>query len=478
MALLDYQSFYLVGIKGVALAALAQCLLDAGKKVTGSDVAEDFVTKQVLESRRIEINVGFDTNSITSTQSEVVIYTAAHQGPQNPQVLAAVAKGLPVFSHAQALAELFDQKQGLAVCGVGGKSTTSAMIAWVLELIGHHPSFAVGVGGIAGLDNTGSWSQTSNFFVAEADEYVTDPSAPARGEKITPRFSYLHPLVTVCTNLQFDHPDVYRDFEHTKSVFATFFQQIKAGGSLIINADDQPLVTLAENIKETLAEVKVLSFGRSELANCRLLEYRSAEGTIAAKFRLLELDYQLTLHIPGEFNVFNALAAITAVSTLGVEPQAAANALASFKSTMRRTEYIGQKQGVTYYDDYAHHPHEIEKVIASFREWYPRAKLVIAFQAHTFSRTKALFKEFVTSFKGADEVLMIDIFASAREAADESISSATLCEAIADQFPLIKAQNLGTLDELTQYCQTQLKAGDVCVTVGAGNIYELHERLS
>jgi UDP-N-acetylmuramate--alanine ligase len=212
--LLDYHRFYLVGIKGVAMTALANCLHDAGKQIRGSDVAEDFVTLNQLQAINCPIDTSFEPNLIN--QSECVIYTAAHQGPQNPQVVAARAAGIPTFSHAEALGFLFNQKKGLAVCGVGGKSTTSAMITWIMchttTPTTDQPSYAIGVGKIPGLAKTGQWQADNAYFVAEADEYVTDPHATTRGEKITPRFSYLRPFITVCTNLRYDHPDVYKNF--------------------------------------------------------------------------------------------------------------------------------------------------------------------------------------------------------------------------------------------------------------------------
>ncbi len=459
--MIDHSSFYLVGIKGVALTALAQCLLDAGKQVRGSDVAEDFVTKDILAKRGIEIDSGFESEIPAAT--DCVIYTAAHQGQFNPQVQQAQAKGIPIMSHAEALGELFNEKKGIAVCGVGGKSTTSAMIAWILEKTGQQPSFAIGVGNIPGLEKTGQWSAQSEYFVAEADEYVIDPSAPSRGEEITPRFSFLKPYITVCTNLKFDHPDVYRNFEHTKQVYQTFFDQIKDSGWLITNVDDQ----IAHSPQG-------FTFGESEQADFQLVGYESNEGVTQGAFTFKGETHTLQLQIPGKFNLMNALAALAAIQAIGIDVNQASESLKSFKSTMRRSEFIGEKNGVKYYDDYAHHPNEVKSVIKAFKEWFPNQKLVVAFQSHTFSRTKALFDDFVDAFVDADEVVMIDIFASAREAFDSSMTSDMLCSAIQGKYPKIKASNVKTIENLTEYLKTNLKSGDVCLTVGAGNIYQVH----
>lgn len=472
--ILSFTHFYLVGIKGVAMTALAQCLLDAGKNVTGSDVTEDFVTAPLLHKHHIKIDTGF-TNPIPES-TDCVIYSAAHQGQYNPQVQTALNQGLPLFSHAEALASLFNQKHGIAVCGVGGKSTTSAMITWILEKTGRSPAFAIGVGNIPGLDKTGALPATSTIFVAEADEYVTDPSAPGKGEPITPRFSFLKPFVTVCTNLKFDHPDVYTDFDHTQRVFADFFSQIKKDGTLVVNADDESLMTLA--IQATSQpSLSLLTFGESDQADFQLQDIHSSEGVTRATVTYEGDSVALQLSIPGTYNLRNAVAAMAACAVINVPLTESAQALADFHSTLRRAEYKGEKQGAKIYDDYAHHPDEVKQVIQAFKEWYPDARLVVAFQSHTFSRTKALLDEFVTAFGQADEVVMIDIFASAREKADSTITSTLLCQAISERFPTVTAHNFKTLPALATHLQHTLKPGDICLTVGAGDIYQVFDLL-
>ena len=472
MKLNNWTNFYLVGIKGVAMTAMAECLLDLGKKVRGSDVAESFVTETQLRALQIKIDQGFADELPNETQC--VIYTAAHQADQNPQVQAAIKQNIPVLSHAEALGEIFNEYQGIAVSGVGGKSTTSAMIAWILSQCKKHPAYAVGVGTIIGLSRTGAVPEDAEFFVAEADEYVTDPAAPQKGEEITPRFHFLKPLVTVCTNLRFDHPDVYKDFDHTKKVFFEFFHQIKPGGTLIYNQADQELFS------KWKGEATPLTFGTTPHADLSIdlktLKFQPGETEAVIKNKKGE-EWTLKLGLPGAFNLENALAAILAVQAVGVPIDQAVEALQDFNSTLRRCQDLGEVRGVQYYDDYAHHPHEVAKVIHAFKEWYPDQKLVVAFQSHTYSRTKALFDEFVESFAEAEEVAMIDIFASAREAADESVSSDLLCEAIAKKFPKIPAVNYHTLLKLAEHLRA-LPPGTVCLTLGAGDIYKVHEMIN
>lgn len=473
MAFLEYHSYHLVGIKGVALTALAQCLLDAGKTVTGSDVAENFVTHGILERLPLSLQTGFDQALPAGT--ECVIYTAAHGGNTNPQVVLAQQQQIPVLSHAQALGELFNQKQGIAVCGVGGKSTTSAMIAWILENTGHNPSFAIGVGNIPGLNKTGKWNPESATFVAEADEYAEQPkpqdTASQADWKLVPRFHYMHPLVTVCTNLKYDHPDVYANFEETQVVYQAFFAQMKPEGTLICNATDLAL------IKNLAPASNAISFGEGETADFKLTNYQASTGTTTATFTHENQEFTLQLKIPGKFNVFNALAAIAASVLAGVTIPDAVIALENFHSTMRRFEFIGEKKGVTYYDDYAHHPHEVAQAIQALREWYPQQRNVIMFQSHTYSRTKELLDEFVAAFKNTTDVVMIDIFPSARESFDPSITSDIVCDKIKAAYPQVHATNVKTLEALAEYCKTQLHPGDVVLTLGAGDIYRVHDML-
>ena len=468
--ILDFQHFHLVGIKGVAMTSLAQMLLDAGKMVTGSDVSEDFVTEEILDRLPIKIT---DLSQDLPADIDCVVYTAAHQGPSNRQVKLAQDKKIPCYSQAEALGEFFNRQEGIAVCGVGGKSTVSAMIAFILNQnvesrewkVG--ASFSVGVGNIPGLNKTGQWSEQSKYFVAEADEYVIDPQA-----KIPiPRFSFLQPKITVCTNLKFDHPDVYADFAATKQVYTKFFSQIKTGGSLIINADDV-------NLTKIKTKTKKISYGEISSADYRLLNYRAEAGKTISHFTYRREEYELVLSVPGIYNVKNALAAIAASQVAGVKMADSIKALSGFTGTKRRFEFIGEKDGLKFYDDYAHHPDEITAVIQALNDWYPRGKKYIAFQSHTFSRTKQLFSEFVASFAAADRVLMIDIFPSAREKADSTVSSDLLCQAIRAKYPQTQAENLGSIQNLAKFIKQNLRSGDILLTVGAGDIYEVHDFLA
>jgi len=465
-----YKTFYLVGIKGVAMTSLAQILIDLDKTVLGCDVSEAFVTQAILNDLSITCDEGF-THNIPETV-DCVIYTAAHQGAQNPIVKEATKKGLPTYSQAEALGHVFNAKKGIAVCGVGGKSTTSAMLTWILSELSLKPSYSVGVGSIVGLPRTGVWNTQSDFFVAEADEYVTNPQEVQNGAQPEPRFSYLQPYCTVCTNLAYDHPDVYSDFSVTKKAFMAFFSQIKAGGILILNHKDLPELELP-------TDTEVKTFGSA--GDCDYLyvyeESESNEGITKATLIIDQKRYQLTLKVPGRYNVENAVAAIAACDSVGIDIQDALKALETFASTQRRFEFKGEKNEILFYDDYAHHPSELSAVIRAAKSWYKNKQLYIAFQPHTYSRTKSLLDDFATVLSSTTHLILLDIFASARESLDETVSSSILAEEISNQGYTENIPVLPNYSALAEYISDQIPKGSVCITLGAGDIYKVHELL-
>lgn len=470
---LTYQNYYLVGLKGVAQTSLAQCLRDAQKHIAGADVAEVFVTQPILDTLHITCDIGFSHELPKDT--DCVVFSAAHGADENPLVVQAKTKNIPLFSQAEALAALFNQKKGIAVCGVGGKSTISAMISWIFEKTNQKPSFSVGVGEIIGLGKTGAWNEASEYFIAEADDYVINPTGVQRGEKMIPRFSFLKPFITVATTISYDHPDVYTSFDHTKQVFADFFNTLPSDGLLISNENNNQ--TIDSMRQQHQLSMQPLWYGFDEENNAHISYVKVVDGVA---YVTASIDGQIVVwssNIPGRFNLVNGLAALLVAKRCGIDLDHAAWALTKFASTKRRFELVGVKQGITYYDDYAHHPSEVAAVIAAMDEWFPGKRVVFAFQSHTYSRTRELFDEFVSAFGKAKEVVMIDIFASAREKDDSSMSSDVLCAAIEKAYPEVSAQNFHTIENLAQYLKNSLKSGDICITVGAGDIYEVHEQL-
>lgn len=473
----QFHHFYLMGLKGVAMTSLAQLLLDWHKQVSGCDVADEFVTQKLLNKLQIKVDQGF----IHQLPQDVdcVIYTEAHGGVKNPIVLQAQEKKIAIFSQAEALSYFFNQKKGVAVCGVGGKTTVSSMITWILVKNNLQPSFSVGVGEILGLPNTGSWNHESDIFVAEADEYMMNNSNNDEQSSLIPRFSFLNPVITVCTNLEYDHPDVYHSLHHTQQVFTQFFLQTQTNGSLIFNQDCQHLAEVYGQISAQLQQhqikLKTFTAQNEDKADAILLNSQIINQINQAEVLIDGEKYTLTLKLPGRFNLLNALAATLACQELGVSINDCLKALQTFQGTQRRFEFIGDKKGVLYYDDYAHHPSEIEQTIKALNQWHPNKRKVIVFQPHTYSRTKEMQDEFAQALAVADEVILLDIFPSARENYDPNISSDMLVAKINQSNQTKKVANLKTIESLADYCHNQLHSGDVLLTMGAGDIYQVHE---
>lgn len=444
-ALLSYRHAHLVGIKGVAMTSLALCLQDAGLSVVGSDVPESFVTEDILKSRKFHVFHNFSPENI-QPPIDVVVYTGAHQGKNNPEVKEAVRLGIPVMSHAEALGSIMTGKRVISVCGTGGKSTTTAMIAWTLECAGLHPSFAVGVGNVPNLGTPGRYIAESQWFIAEADEYAVDPTSDHR-----PRFIYQHPEVIVCTNLKYDHPDIYPSFEKMKDTFLAFFDSLPSGGLLVINGDDEELVALCKLVREGIEIVGVVESD------------------------LLEGNYSTSLSVPGDHNKRNAAAAYAVAQKIGIKSDIAKEALSSFSGTMRRFEYKGIVHGAKWYDDYAHTPDEIKSTLTTMAELFPDKHIIAIFQPHTFSRTKSLFNGFSQAFDAAHDVILLDIFASAREEKDSKVSSDLLKEAIASTSLNIHVKNMKTIERSAEYVLNILHDDCVVITLGAGDVYKIFD---
>lgn len=320
---------YFVGIKGVALSALAEVLHDNGWQIKGSDVAEDFITKPIIDRLAVQVE---DFSAEIPGDTNLVVYTGAHSGSTHPQVVSAQGRGIRCLTHAEALAEWFNQKEGVAVCGVGGKSTISAMIAWVLEQAGWNPSFAVGVGDIIGLHRAGKWG-SGHHFVAEADEYATDPGSVKNGLPLIPRFLYLTPKLTVITHIVYDHPDVYRDFEQTKTVFTNWIAT--TGATLITHESNRGIIA------DKLPQASVLYYGEGEQVDVQILDPHVVPGQSTAKLLYAGQTHTLRLGIPGAYNLQNAAGAFLACVQLGVPADTVLSALSTFQSTSRRFEFKG-----------------------------------------------------------------------------------------------------------------------------------------
>ena len=462
--ILEAKHIHFTGIKGVGMTALALCARDLGIKVTGSDTDEVFVTDDTLARRGLTWLNGFSTDHLNQ-RPDLVVFTGAHGGFDNPEVVEAKRLGIPVLSHAEALGELTRGKDIITVAGVGGKTTIASMVATLLDSAGRHPSFSVGVANIMALGTPGRYDKEGKQFVTEADEYAISPGIDNR-----PRFTFQNPKVLIIPNLEHDHPDVYSTFEDTKRVFLEFTDKVPSDGLLVACIDNKNVRELIKNTK-----VPVQTYGFSEDADWKIesvvIKNEKAHTTLLHS----SVVYKFSLNVPGRFNVLNATATIMAVEFLGLTQKELSQGIEAYTGCRRRIEKVLEKDGVTYYDDYAHHPSEIRAVLSALRDWYPDRRLVAVFQPHTYSRTKVLFEEFAQSFGNANKVAIMDIYASAREEKDLSVDSETLSTEAKKYHNNVQYTDghEKTLEFLTQNTQN----GDVIVTLGAGDIFHLYDEL-
>ena len=456
---------HFVGIKGVGMTALAIYAKEKGYFVTGSDVDEEFVTDFMLNKFKIPVASGFEKFD-KNFHPDLAIVTGAHGGMTNPEAISLSLAGVEVITHGQALGRFMKGTLGISVAGVGGKTTVSAMAATVLTQAGLQPSYAVGVGSINPLGQPGHYGQ-SKYFIVEADEYASCPKTD-----LTPRFLYQEPTIEIITNIEYDHPDLYKTFEDTKTAFTSFINKLPQNdGLLIINKDNA-------NNNKMLASIarKFITYGFSGDADYQIERIRFSEGQtyFTVKNGNLKLG-DFTIKTPGKFNALNALSVIILGIQLGIPVARLQRLVPEFLGTKRRFEFIGEKNCIKLYDDYAHHPNEIQMTLMAIRQWFPKTKIICIFQPHTYSRTKALLPQFARSFGFADRAFILPIFSSAREVEDLSINSSILTCEISKFHPQTTyvSNNNILLDSLGK----ELDNNSLIITMGAGDIYKLDDQI-
>lgn len=465
------KKIHFLGIKGVGMTPLAIIAKEAGFEISGCDLDEKFITDEPLEKANIKPLVGFSEDHLASC--DLLITTGAHGGFENIEVIRARQLGIPVWTQGQAVGKFMDGEllkkffQGISVAGSHGKTTVTAMIATVLKVNRLDPTFLVGTGNVPSLGSSGHFGK-GKCFVAEADEYATEPKYDK-----TPKFLWQHPQVGVITNIEFDHPDLYSSLSQIRSAFLSFANGINNQGTLVVCLDDDEAAKMLNDYKK-----KNITYGFSKNADFYIerisVEPEKTFFWIATKGTLLG---EFSINVPGEHNALNALATIVTCLELGISLDKIKSGLASFKGTKRRFEFVGiTKSGAVLYDDYAHHPTEIRKTLETFRKIFPDKKIVCIFQPHTYSRTKSLFEQFITSFKIANNLIITDIFSSSREIVDNTISSKILIDNISRiQKDVLYLPEFA--DVVKYFDQKEFGKDYIIITMGAGDIYKIGKEL-
>jgi UDP-N-acetylmuramate--alanine ligase len=412
---------HFVGIGGIGISAIARMMLLEGKVVTGSDTTSSLVTEE-LEKLGVRVAIGHRAENI-STETDLIIYTIAAPN-DNPELLEGKNRGIELITYPEALGLLSQEKYTIAVSGTHGKTTTTAMLAKVLVDAGKEPTVIVG---------SFLKDQKSNFiagtgpFVVEACEYKKS-------------FLNLSPKILIITNIDLDHLDYYKDLEDIQSAFRELVEKVPTDGLVVTDVTHPNILRILANVK-----TKVIDYTKEEK--------------------------NLNLSLPGAHNIANAQAVISVSSFYGLSKETTKESLKNFSGTWRRFDYKGiTKEGALVYDDYAHHPKEVEATILGFREKFPNKKLTILFQPHLFSRTKHHLDDFAEVLKKADSVLVLPIYA-AREKDPGDITSVDLVKKIGERSLFIKDKEESIL------ALKNLEEGDVLVTMGAGDVYTVGETL-
>ena len=445
---------HFIGIGGSGLSAIARLLLESGYTVSGSDrVLTPFADD--VRKAGATVYVGHHPRNLTDVDW---IVRSSAVTDDNPEVEAAQRTGIPVYKRADFLGRLMEDKTGIAIAGTHGKTTTTAMTAWVLTKLDRDPSFIVGsvVNGLGVNAHAG----TGHTFVIEADEYDY-------------MFLGLKPRIAVVTSIEHDHPDLFPTLESAYRAFEKFVDLLPEEGTLIVCAEDTGAAALIPHVRK--AGRNVISYGvQSDMTiNTPLwVQAQDVKPNARGGFDFTAITnlsnktsgaVKVSLQVPGQHNVRNALAVLAIVSVLGLSRRKAVQALKDFTGTSRRFELRGEVNGIRIFDDYAHHPTEIRATLAGARARFPRARLWAVWQPHTYSRTKTLFLEFARAFKDADQVIVTEVYA-AREPIEEFTSAE-----IVSTMPHLSARYIETLPEVTAYLLKNLEPGDVVLVLSAGD---------
>jgi len=452
---------HFVGVGGSGMSGIAEVLANLGFTVSGSDLAESAVTRR-LSAQGVQVRIGHTAGNAAGADA-VVVSTAVRA--DNPEVVAAREKKVPVVPRAQMLAELMRLKQGIAIAGTHGKTTTTSLVASILAEGGLDPTFVIG--GRLNAAGANARLGSGDFIVAEADE--SDAS-----------FLFLNPVVSVVTNIDADHMETYgHDFGRLKGAFVDFLQRLPFYGVAVLCADDA-------NVREILPQVakQIVTYGLDPSANVRAENVVAADGRM--QFDCVRVNgsisrFPVTLNLPGMHNVLNALAAVAVATEVGVSDAAIAKALAEFKGVGRRFQRYGEIAcpsggSFTLVDDYGHHPAEMAATLAAARGAFPGRRLVLAFQPHRYTRTRDCFEDFVKVLNGVDVLLLAEVYA-AGEAPIVAADGRSLARAVrvAGKVEPVFVEDIAGMP---QAVLDIVRDGDVVLTMGAGSIGGVPSKLA
>ncbi|NGQ94329.1 UDP-N-acetylmuramate--L-alanine ligase [Brevibacillus sp. SYP-B805] len=455
------QHVHFVGIGGYGMSAIARVVIDLGLKVTGSDVAANELTKK-LEARGAIVYQGHDASHVNG--ADLVVYSTSIP-KENPEIREAIARGIPLLHRSQMLARILNERRGVAVAGAHGKTTTTSMIAHVMEECGVDPTYIIG----GELMNAGTNAKAgkSDYVIAEADE--SDGS-----------FLEYRPAIEIITNIEPDHLEHFGgDFANLKKAYAEFLSHLKEDGKAVLCLDDEHVRQLIPQVNRTVVTYAITP-EFAEKADYKALHIELGDRKTSCEvWHRNERLGELVLHVPGIHNVANALAAIIVCLDAGVPFGRIADALSTFRGAKRRFQIVGEARNILVVDDYAHHPTEIMATLKGARACNRR--VIAVFQPQRYTRTFFLMEEFSKAFAEADEVIVTDIYSPAGETKIDGVSAEVLVEKIrSNSHP--RARYIPTKEQVQEHLMNEMRPGDLVLTMGAGDIwksaYWLAERLA
>jgi UDP-N-acetylmuramate--alanine ligase len=445
------EHIHFIGIGGSGLSAIARLLLEMGVTVSGSDRADSpFLSG--LRQLGANIVIGHHPHNIAGA-SRVVRSSAISN--DNPEVIAAQETGIPVLKRSDFLGTIMEGKYGIAIAGTHGKTTTSAMFAWVLNVLKQDPTFIVG--GVLNNLGVNAHAGKGDHFIVEADEYDR-------------MFLGLKPMLEIITNVEHDHPDCYPTPESFYKAFEQFVDLLPRGGNLIVYGQDSGTKNLISYARKN--QIQTMSYGiQDDLNQVPDPDFHAKATNLSSianrgySFDAIvgQQTCRVNLQVPGLHNVLNSLAVLAGISILGLSLENAALALGEFQGTARRFEILGEPMGITLINDYAHHPTEIRATLAAARSRYPGRKIWAVWQPHTYSRTKLLQDEFGRSFYDADCVIVTEIFAAREPAQDYSSSQ------VVKGMRNVQVEFIADLSDASNYLIDHLNIGDVLLVLSAGD---------
>jgi UDP-N-acetylmuramate--alanine ligase len=457
---------HLVGIKGTGMTALAEVLSARGARLTGSDTVEKFYTDEILSKLGIPVSEGFEASHVP-VDAGLVVHSAAYSQSDNPELIAAARRGIPMVTYPEALGILSKGMDSSAVSGVHGKSTTTALCGVILKAWDFPATVIVGTE-VPAFDGRSALVRGDEYLVAETCEYRR-------------HFLNFRARRIAITSVDSDHLDYFRDLEDILDAFGAFGGTLPVGGTLVYCADDSGACAAAARIRKTRKDLGFIPYGRNAEGDFRI--ERLSPGPGETRFSLKGLRRELSLRVPGEHMALNAACALALCREMwrsrsgAKEPDmdAAADALAAFSGCRRRSEVVGEAGGVLFLDDYAHHPTAVEKTLEGFAAFYPGRRLVVDFMPHTYSRTKALLSRFGACFGPAHEVILHGIYASAREARDGGVSGRDVYDEVSKNHRRVFYYERP--EESIPHISSTLREGDVFITMGAGDNWKIGRRI-